>query len=81
MGFTAARPKTRRTTTLLAGIRAGGSTFIAFPGHGALTRMTQWRVDESGSVAREVRRLRPLTVAGAALVRIWPRGRIPPASR
>lgn len=39
-----------RTTALLAGIRAGGTTFIAFPG-GVVTGTTptQWPVDESGS--------------------------------
>jgi hypothetical protein len=45
MGVTVARR--RRTTTLLAGIRAGGTTPAAFPG--ACSSGAQWLSDKSGT--------------------------------
>jgi len=54
---------TRSFATVLAGIRAGGFVFAAFPG-APLRSAFQWLVEgETG-----FREIRPLTVAGAAQV-------------
>ncbi len=51
----------KRATTLLAGIRAGGTTSIAFPSACSERSVAMMEA--------ESRRIRPLTVAGAAQVR------------
>jgi hypothetical protein len=58
MSVTAAR---RRATTLLAGIRAGGTTSIAFPSACSKRSVAVMEAESRG--------IRPLTVAGAAQVR------------
>jgi len=65
VGVTAASfPVGNGTATVLAGIRAGGSSSIAFPGALFQARPVALR-DESG-ISREIL---PLTVAGAAQVK------------
>ncbi len=55
-----------QATTSLAGIRADGTTFIAFP---VLVQGIQWLIDESGACVAKHKPVR-LTVAGAAQVRL-----------
>ncbi len=58
MGVKAAR---MRATTSLAGIRAGGATCQAFPGACSNAQWLCWKLNQG---------IRPLTVAGAAQVRL-----------
>ena len=56
--------------TVLAGIRAGGTTLIAFP-ELAENQLAPSGLDENG-VCQVLHRTRPLTVAGAAQGRLAP---------